>query len=203
MMGTGNLTELTDADSVGMTAMLLGICSELRHRQRADRPGQPAHAPHARRSTTPRGASCTRRAADQSLPKGYGRALLQVHDRAPFPEFEPPRSRNSRRRSKDAQFPHRGRRGRHSRLQPRRPSRRARTRSRCSTSSASRRDGAHAFYLGAELMKAEIALRLGKRYAQDEPLDWGCATDRAPRIATGSPAGHTLRARRPRAEPCR
>ena len=31
MMGTGNLTELTDADSAGVTAMLLGICSELRH----------------------------------------------------------------------------------------------------------------------------------------------------------------------------
>ena len=42
-------------------------------------------------------------------------------------------------------------------------------------------DGAHAFYLGAELMKAEIAFRLGKRYAQDEPLDWGCATDPARR----------------------
>src|SRR5690606_28416577 len=36
-------------------------------------------------------------------------------------------------------------------------------------------DGAHAFYLGAELMKAEIAWRLGKRYAQDEPLSWGVA----------------------------
>ena len=40
------------------------------------------------------------------------------------------------------------------------------------------RDGAHAFYLGAELQKAEIAFRLGKRYVQDEPLDWGVAADR-------------------------
>ena len=38
-------------------------------------------------------------------------------------------------------------------------------------------DGAHAFYLGAELARAEIAWRLGKRYAQDEPLDWGVAAD--------------------------
>ena len=29
LMGTGNLTELTDADSSGVTAMLIGICSEL------------------------------------------------------------------------------------------------------------------------------------------------------------------------------
>ncbi len=38
-------------------------------------------------------------------------------------------------------------------------------------------DGAHAFYLGYELAKAEIAFRLGKRYVQDEPLRWGCAVD--------------------------
>jgi hypothetical protein len=38
-------------------------------------------------------------------------------------------------------------------------------------------DGAHAFYLGTELMKAEIAWRLGKRYAQDAPLNWGAAAD--------------------------
>ena len=29
MMGTGNLTELTEADSGGITALLMGICSEL------------------------------------------------------------------------------------------------------------------------------------------------------------------------------
>ena len=29
LMGTGNLTELTDADFAGVTAVLLGICSEL------------------------------------------------------------------------------------------------------------------------------------------------------------------------------
>ena len=32
LMGTGNLTELTDADSQGVTAILLGICSELQIR---------------------------------------------------------------------------------------------------------------------------------------------------------------------------
>jgi hypothetical protein len=34
-------------------------------------------------------------------------------------------------------------------------------------------DASHAFYLGRELMKAQIALRLGKKYVQGEPLDWG------------------------------
>jgi len=56
-------------------------------------------------------------------------------------------------------------------------------------------DGAHAFYLGTELMKAEIAFRLGKRYAQDEPLDWGVAADRPAVDETRlAGAGHTLRA---------
>ena len=39
-------------------------------------------------------------------------------------------------------------------------------------------DGSHAFYLGYELAKAEIARALGKRYAQDNPLDWGVAADK-------------------------
>jgi hypothetical protein len=55
-------------------------------------------------------------------------------------------------------------------------------------------DGAHAFYLGAELMKAEIAWRLGKRYVQDEPLNFGVAfpppeTDRT-RLAEAGPTLH-------------
>ena len=40
-------------------------------------------------------------------------------------------------------------------------------------------DAAHAFYMGVELAHAEIAWRLGKRYVQDQPLDWGCAVERA------------------------
>jgi len=38
-------------------------------------------------------------------------------------------------------------------------------------------DASHAFYMGVELARAEIAWRLGKRYVQDQPLDWGCAVD--------------------------
>jgi dihydropteroate synthase-like protein len=34
-------------------------------------------------------------------------------------------------------------------------------------------DAAHAFYLGRELYKAELALRLGKKYVQDSDLRWG------------------------------
>jgi dihydropteroate synthase-like protein len=37
-------------------------------------------------------------------------------------------------------------------------------------------DPAHAFYLGYEMCKAATALTLGKNYRQDEALDWGLAT---------------------------
>ena len=61
------------------------------------------------------------------------------------------------------------------------------------------KDGAHAFYLGAELAKAEIAFRLAKRYAQDGPLDWGVAADAPVEDKTRlKEAGHTLIAKRKR-----
>lgn len=37
-------------------------------------------------------------------------------------------------------------------------------------------DPSHAFYLGYEMCKAELALQLGKQYTQDEPLRWGFLT---------------------------
>ena len=72
-------------------------------------------------------------------------------------------------------------------------------RSSSTPSSASRQDGAHAFYLGAELARAEIAWRLAKRYAQDEPLDWGVAADAPADDKTRlKEAGHTLIAKKKR-----
>ncbi len=60
-------------------------------------------------------------------------------------------------------------------------------------------DGPHAFYLGAELAKAEIAWRLAKRYAQDEPLDWGVAADAPMDDRTRlKEVGHTLLAKKKR-----
>ena len=36
-------------------------------------------------------------------------------------------------------------------------------------------DASHAFYLGIELARAQIALQLGKDYDQDNELNWGIA----------------------------
>lgn len=41
-------------------------------------------------------------------------------------------------------------------------------------------DASHAFYLGYELCKAKTALGLGKQYEQDESLDWGFLTEAEP-----------------------
>ena len=193
LMGTGNLTELTDADSVGVTAVLLGICSELRIANALT-----VHvSPHTRRTIQEHDAA--RRimyaaAADHSLPRGYGRALLQVHDRAPFPNSEEEIAELAAQ-VKDDNF----------RIEAAKDGIHVYNRAGHFVSEDAfalfsklgvETDGAHAFYLGAELMKAEIAFRLGKRYAQDEPLDWGCATDRRVDDTTRlSAAGHTLRSR--------
>src|SRR5262249_7717371 len=40
-------------------------------------------------------------------------------------------------------------------------------------------DPGHAFYLGRELMKARLALLLGKTYVQEQPLRWGYLTPAA------------------------
>ena len=191
MMGTGNLTELTDVDSVGVTAVLLGICSELGVANALT----VQVSPHTRRTIQEHDA--TRRvmfaaARDHSSPNGYGRALLQIHDRSPFPNSSRDiaelarlvKDGNFRIEVSDDGIHVFNRDGHHVAQQAFELFGKLDVQS----------DGAHAFYLGAELMKAEIAFQLGKRYAQDEPLDWGCATDRRVEDLTRlSAAGHTLR----------
>ena len=139
---------------------------------------------------------------DRSLPQGYGGALLQLHDRKPFPQLAAGDRASSPREVQRRQFPHRDRRGRNPRLQPRRPSCRRRTRSRCSPSSASRATAPHAFYLGAELMKAEIALaaRQALRAGRAARLGLRAPTASAEDRTRLREAGHTLRAQDQRAD---
>ncbi len=60
-------------------------------------------------------------------------------------------------------------------------------------------DGAHGFYLGVELAKAQTAWELGKRYVQDQELAWGCVVKRETADpGTQRAAGPTLPARRKR-----
>jgi dihydropteroate synthase-like protein len=193
LMGTGNLTELTDADSAGVTAALLGVCSELHVRNLL----VVQVSPHTRRTVQEHDAA--RRImfaarADASLPKGYGDALLGLHDRRPFPNTPDEvaelagqvRDVNFRIEVADDGIHVYSRDGHHVAQDAMSLYPKLRVAA----------DGAHAFYLGTELMKAEIAWRLGKRYAQDSPLVWGCAADRQSEDLTSPPAvGPTLRSR--------
>jgi dihydropteroate synthase-like protein len=191
MMGTGNLTELTDADSSGVTATLLGVCSELNIRHLLT----VQVSPHTRRTLKEHDAA--RRMlfaarADGALPKGYSNALLQMHDKRPY-AATPDEIAELARELRDANF----------RIEVAQDGIHVFARNFHALASDAmslfpklnvEADGAHAFYLGAELMKAELAFKLGKRYRQDEPLDFGAAADIAEEDAERfKQAGHTLR----------
>lgn len=194
LMGTGNLTELTDADSAGVTAALLGICSELFIRNLL----VVQVSPHTHRTIQEHDAARRIMFAarkDSSLPKDYSAALLSLHDKKPFPNA-PGEIAELAAQVKDANFRIEiGEDGIH--VFNRSGHHVARDAMSLFTALGVGQDGPHAFYLGSELMKAEIAWRLGKRYAQDSPIDWGCAADYAAEDFTRLPeAGHTLRARK-------
>jgi dihydropteroate synthase-like protein len=196
LMGTGNLTELTDADTTGITAVLLGIASELHIRNVL----VVQVSPHTRRTVEEH--DLARRImfasrAEHELPKDYADGLLCLHARRPFPQ-SPEEIAEAAREVRDKNFRIEiaedgihiyNRDGHHIAqdafdLYPK---------------LGVGQDGAHAFYLGAELARAEIALRLAKRYAQDEPLDWGVAADAPAEDKTRlKEAGHTLIAKRKR-----
>jgi dihydropteroate synthase-like protein len=194
MMGTGNLTELTDADSSGVTAMLTGLCSELQIRNVLTVNVSPHTARTVEEHDIARRIMFAAR-ADGALPKSYDPGLLQIHDRKPYPATVEDINalaaevRDANFRIVTAEdgihiFNSKGHAVATDAFE-------------LFSGLGVEADGAHAFYLGAELMKAEIAWRLGKRYAQDEPLAWGVAapapeTDRL-RLAE---AGHTLKAKK-------
>ncbi len=194
LMGTGNLTELTDADSSGVTAVLAGICSELAIRNVL----AVNVSPHTVRTVEEH--DLARRILfaarqDSSLARGYHSGLLQIHDRKPFPatvediDALAAAVRDANFRIQTAADGIHIFNGKGHRV--------ASDAFALFASLGVEDDGAHAFYLGAELMKAEIAWRLGKRYVQDEPLNWGVAAptveDDRTRLAE---AGHTLQAKK-------
>jgi len=195
MMGTGNLTELTEADSSGVTALLLGLCSELSIRNVL----VVQVSPHTRRTVAEHDAA--RRLmfaarAQLALPKGFDAGLAQVHDLKPFlssPAEIEERAKSIRDTNYRIEIAEDGihlynRDGHHV----------AQDAMALYPFLAVAGDDAHAFYLGTELAKAEIAFTLGKRYIQDEPLDFGVAIERVEEDLTRlREAGHTLRAGKP------
>ena len=190
MMGVGNVTELTHADTIGMNALLFGIASELR--LAAVLVVQVSE--HAR--SVVREADVARRImyaarSENALPKDFSPALLALHEKRPFPQTAADIDEIAAA-VRDPSFRvmiaddgvHVFNRDRHHRaadpftLWP---------------LLGLERDAAHAFYLGVELARAQIAWQLGKRYAQDRELGWGAAVPPATDdLLRQTPPGATL-----------
>lgn len=198
LMGTGNLTELTDADSSGVTAVLMGIVSELRIRNVL----VVQVSPHCRRSVQETDAARRLMFAareESSLPSQIDASLLCLHDRKPFPADSAEIAEtaaavaddNFRIEAAEDGVHIYNRQGHHIGADP----------FDLFPHLSVENDGSHAFYLGFELAKAHIAWQLGKRYVQDRPLDWGCAADRPDEdLLHLKAAGVTLQAKQRRGD---
>ncbi len=173
LMGVGNLTELTDADTTGINAILFGIISEL-NINAVLATSVSAHAVNAIAEADIARRVNYRAKQDDRLPRGYSNGLLGLHDRKPF-SYTNQEISELAAQIKDPSF-------------------------RIMVSSdgvfVCNRDGlfeaidpfafykylkvendaSHAFYLGVELARAQIAWQLKKRYVQDEALNWGVAS---------------------------
>jgi dihydropteroate synthase-like protein len=193
MMGIGNLTELTSADTTGVNAVLIGVCQELGIRAVLTT----EVIPWARGAV--REIDVARRlmhyaVSYHTIPKGIDDRLVTIKDpevltyseselRALQAAITDPNYRifadreaitvfNSERfvRATDIQ-------GIFNQLEV--------------------EDPAHAFYLGKELAKASLAVALGKTYRQEGQLAWGYLTPLEDR------SGHVrlTHAERPRGKP--
>ncbi len=175
MMGVGNLTELTEADTSGINALLLGMAAELDVAAILTT----QVSAHARRAV--READVARRVMHaatrmNTLPKGLSDALMTVHAKQPWPDT-PDEIAATAAQVKDPNF--------RVQVSPlglhvynRDGLRLGQDPFELWPQLGLQGDAGHAFYMGVELARAQIAHGLGKRYVQDQPLDWGVAVER-------------------------
>lgn len=190
MMGIGNLTELTDADTGGINAILMGIISELHIAAILTT----EVSPHARCAV--READAARRMMyaareESSLPKGLSDALTMLHEKKPFPDSAEEiaelasaiKDPSYRIQVSESGIHIYNRDGLHIAQDP----------FQLFPKLKLDNDVPHAFYLGVELARAQIAWQLGKRYNQDEELNWGAAIEKkAEDLKDFKEAGATL-----------
>lgn len=175
MMGVGNLTELTDADTTGINAILFGIITELN----VNAVLATSVSPHATNAVAE--ADIARRVMyaareDRRLPRDYSNGLLGLHDRRPF-GYTAEEIAELAAQIKDPSF----------RIQVSEQGLHIYNRDGLFSATDPFAlypdlkvddDASHAFYLGVELARAQIAWQLKKRYSQDEELEWGINTVR-------------------------
>ena len=169
LMGLGNLTELTDADSVGINAVMAGVITELG----IDYVLTTEVISWARGAV--RELDLARKLMhyafqNRMLPKGLDDGLVALKD-TPFETYSEEELRDMQRRVRDKNYrifadrewvyvfnrdvfvrghdPHR------------------------LFHALAVADPGHAFYLGKELERAALAVQLGKKYTQESPLRWG------------------------------
>ena len=173
LMGVANLTELTDADTTGVNAVMAGFVTELR----IDYVLMTEVISWARGAV--REFDLARKlmhysARNNVLPKHVDDSLITVKD-PPFEPFTEQELRAMQKRVRDKNirifatesavcaFNHtlfvRG------------------TNPQEIFDQLGVTSGPHAFYLGRELERATLALRLGKKYTQEMPLRWGYMSD--------------------------
>src|SRR5690349_5723384 len=176
-MGIGNLTELTEADTTGVTAMLIGFCQELGIRnvlttevihwgrgavREAVIAAELMHFA-VTRGTTPKhvdGRLLT--VKDEDFRPYAEDELRELHEQVTDPNYRIFADAdwiyvfNADRFVKGTDF-------------------------NAIFDQLGVEEGTHAFYLGKELMKASIARALRKNYRQESPLDWGYMTFAEPK----------------------
>jgi dihydropteroate synthase-like protein len=169
LLGLGNLTELTDADTTGMNALLAGIVTEL----------EIDYVLTTEVISWARGAvrefDIARRlmhyaCRNRVLPKHLENGLITVKD-PPFETFSEEELRGIQRKVRDRNY----------RIFIDRDcvyvfNNKIFIKDNDIQSIFERldfRDVSEAFYLGQELQKASLALKLGKQYVQEEELRWG------------------------------
>ena len=174
MMGTGNVTELTHADTTGMTMVLMGIISELKinHILTTE------VSNHCR--TVIKESDLSRRiilaaSVGNTTPKHINPGLLTIHEENPI-RYDGEEVKELFRQVKDASY----------RIMNTNEGVNLFNKNGLQTAVDPfdffnkidvGDDTGHAFYLGVELARAQIAHQLGKSYEQDEELKWGCLVD--------------------------
>ncbi len=184
LMGIANLTELTEADSTGVTALLIGYCQELGIRYVLTTEEIPWTRGAVREADIARRLmhyAVTRR----SLPKHVDSRLLTVKDPT-VSAYSEAQLRDLQSQITDLDY------------------RIFADGQRIHVFNAERfqsgtdiaeifaqldvEETTHAFYLGQELTKARLALQLGKTYRQEGELSWGYLTPPEADQRHGAPA---------------
>ena len=166
-MGIGNLTELTHADSAGTNALLAGLMSELgiQHLLVTE---VSEHCRHAVREADLARRIMHASKIDNVPPKGYDNGLMGLHECTPFP-YTAEEIKEFAEQIKDPNY----------RVQVSTAGIHTYNRDGIQTTTDPYEiyphleigdDSGHAFYLGVEHARAQIAWQLGKRY--DRMKNW-------------------------------